>query len=84
MTTTRTVAVQFVAIPPQASSAPQRGLDGDRRGGAEPGHRQLGDAFAALLPAREKVSGAEHPDTMAARASLAYWTGCERAHDQLK
>ena len=31
--------------------------------------------FAALLPVRERVSGAEHPDTLAARANLARWTG---------
>jgi Tetratricopeptide repeat len=28
-----------------------------------------------LLPARERVSGAEHPDTLTVRASLAHWTG---------
>jgi hypothetical protein len=27
-----------------------------------------------LLPIREKVLGAEHPDTLAARSNLAYWT----------
>ena len=32
------------------------------------------DQFAALLPIRERVSGAEHPDTLIARASLASWT----------
>ncbi|HEX5144412.1 MAG TPA: tetratricopeptide repeat protein [Mycobacterium sp.] len=33
------------------------------------------DAYAALLPARVRVSGPEHPDTLAARDNLAYWTG---------
>jgi hypothetical protein len=27
------------------------------------------------VPVRERVSGAEHPDTLADRANLAYWTG---------
>jgi hypothetical protein len=26
------------------------------------------------VPVRERVSGAEHPDTLIARASLAHWT----------
>jgi hypothetical protein len=30
-------------------------------------------ANAALLPIRERVLGPEHPDTLTARASLAYW-----------
>jgi hypothetical protein len=33
------------------------------------------DQFAALLPIRERVQGPEHPDTLTARHSLAYWTG---------
>jgi Tetratricopeptide repeat len=33
------------------------------------------DQFAALLPVRERVSGAEHPDTLTARGNLAYYTG---------
>jgi hypothetical protein len=33
------------------------------------------DQFAALLPVRERVSGAEHLDTLTTRAKLAYWTG---------
>jgi hypothetical protein len=32
------------------------------------------DLYAALLPARERVLGPEHPDTLATRTSLAYWT----------
>ena len=32
------------------------------------------DQYAALLPVRERVSGAEHPDTLTARANLAHWT----------
>ena len=32
------------------------------------------DIYAALLPVREKVLGAEHPHTLATRAELAYWT----------
>ena len=37
-----------------------------------PRHRRI---FAALLPVRERVSGAEHPDTLTSRANLAAWTG---------
>ena len=33
------------------------------------------DQFAALLPVRERVSGAEHPDTLTDRWHLALWTG---------
>ncbi len=33
------------------------------------------DQYAALLPVRERVQGAEHPDTLTTRANLAYWTG---------
>ena len=33
------------------------------------------DQFAALLPIQEQVLGADHPDTLATRASLGYWTG---------
>jgi hypothetical protein len=33
------------------------------------------DQFAALLPIRERVSGAEHPETLTVRKNLAYWTG---------
>ena len=33
------------------------------------------DRLATLLPIRERLSGAEHPDTLATRSSLAYWTG---------
>ena len=32
------------------------------------------DQFAAFLPIRERVLGAEHPDTLRTRANLAYWT----------
>jgi Tetratricopeptide repeat len=32
------------------------------------------DQFAALLPIRERVVGAEHPHTLADRANLARWT----------
>ena len=32
------------------------------------------DQYAALPPVRERVLGPEHPDTLAARGSLAYWT----------
>ena len=31
------------------------------------------DQYAALLPVRERVLGAEHPDTLTTRADLAYW-----------
>nr|WP_062342949.1 hypothetical protein [Herbidospora sakaeratensis] len=31
------------------------------------------DQFAALLPIRERVQGAEHPDTLTDRDNLAYW-----------
>ena len=33
------------------------------------------DQFAALLPVRERVLGAEHPDTLDVRDNLAGWTG---------
>ena len=33
------------------------------------------DQYAALLPVRERVSGAEHPHTLTARGNLARWTG---------
>jgi hypothetical protein len=32
------------------------------------------DQHAALLPVRERVSGPEHPDTLATRQALARWT----------
>ena len=32
------------------------------------------DQYVALLPIRERVQGPEHPDTLAARSNLAYWT----------
>ncbi|NUP76205.1 MAG: tetratricopeptide repeat protein, partial [Nonomuraea sp.] len=31
--------------------------------------------YAALVPVRERVQGPDHPDTLTARANLAYWTG---------
>ena len=37
--------------------------------------RPARDQFAALLPVMERVSGARHPDTLAVRANLAYYTG---------
>ena len=43
--------------------------------------------MAALLPDRERVSGAEHPDTLTVRQSLARWSGetgdAAGARDQL-
>ena len=33
------------------------------------------DQFAALLPVRERVSGAEDPETLTVRAGVALWTG---------
>jgi hypothetical protein len=30
---------------------------------------------AELLPIRERLLGPEHPDTLATRDNLAYWTG---------
>jgi hypothetical protein len=33
------------------------------------------DQFAALLPVREQVLGARHPDTVATREQLDRWTG---------
>ena len=32
------------------------------------------DQYAVLLPIRERVLGPEHPDTLATRGNLAYWT----------
>ena len=33
------------------------------------------DQYAELLPVRERVSGPEHPATLATQHNLAYWTG---------
>jgi len=42
----------------------------------EPGDPVTGRGLlAALLPFFERVAGPEHPDTLATRNSLAYWTG---------
>ncbi len=40
------------------------------------------DRYAALLPVRERAQGAEHPDTLTTRGSLAFWTGEAGARDQ--
>jgi len=32
------------------------------------------DQFAALLPIEERVLGPEHPETLATRRNLTYWT----------
>ena len=64
-------------------AGPGRGAPGHPEGPrptspAGPGRREIGAAralFAALLPACERVFGAEHPDTLAVRANLAFWTG---------
>ena len=32
------------------------------------------DPYAALVPVVERVLGPEHPETLTARANLAYWT----------
>ena len=53
--------------PPAAELAGWTGEAGDAAGAR--------DQFAALLPVRERVLGAEHPDTLATRSNLAYWTG---------
>ena len=36
---------------------------------------RIRDELAERLPSREQMSGLEHPDTLAARRNLAYWTG---------
>jgi hypothetical protein len=51
----------------QASDARSAGRAGDAAAAR--------DQFAALLPVRERVSGPEHPSTLAVRHNLAYWTG---------
>ena len=39
-------------------------------------YRSVGlDQYATLLPMFERVLGPEHPQTLAARQNLAYWTG---------
>ena len=43
--------------------------------GASGSYATARDQYAALLAVREKVFGAEHPDTLTARANLAFWTG---------
>jgi hypothetical protein len=42
------------------------------------------DMFADLLPVRERVLGAEHPDAQDARHDLAYWTGHARNLDRAR
>ena len=42
--------------------------------------RTPGRRVDRLLPVRERVLGAEHPDTLTARASIGRWTG--EARDQ--
>ena len=44
----------------------------DREAGDAAGAR---DQYAALLPAIERILGADHPGTLRTRASLAHWTG---------
>ncbi len=76
--------------------AGRRARDEAELGAREMGARSTGrggdpaaarDQFAALVPVRERVSGAEHPDTLITRHSLAYWTGqagdAAAARDQL-
>jgi hypothetical protein len=51
-------------------------LGGDTRWAGQAGDAAAArDQLAALLPVRERVSGPEHPDALAAHASLVYWTG---------
>jgi hypothetical protein len=57
-------------IPVAGTAAGDLGLP--HRGGGGCGRAR--DQWAALVPVRERVLGAEHPDTLAARASLAHWT----------
>jgi hypothetical protein len=69
------------ALPP---GRPQRRTDiADRRSATT---RTVQDP-GALLPVEERVLGPEHPDTLAARANLARWTGragdAAGARDQL-
>ena len=59
------------STPTPCPPAPTRPLDRARRGIPAAAR----DQFAALLPVREQVLGAEHPDTLTARGNLAYWTG---------
>ena len=47
----------------------QTGRAGDAAGGEGPGTSSV----TALLPVRERVSGAEHPDTLTVRANLTHW-----------
>ena len=56
--------------PPAANLAYWTGEAGDAAGAR--------DQYAALLPVCERVSGAEHRDTLAVRASLAHWTRLTR------
>ena len=37
--------------------------------------QRRGTSSAALVPVYERVLGLEHPDTLAARSYLAFWTG---------
>jgi hypothetical protein len=54
-----------------ASSAERTDRGGVSRAGDATGAR---DELATLLSIRERVLGPDHPDTLAARAALAYWT----------
>ena len=41
--------------------------------------------FQALLPDRERVLGADHPDTLSTRNNIAFWTGqCGDAREALR
>ena len=65
---TRFVEFRIGVTPgPKDRKAQKAGEGGDAAGAR--------DQCAALLPVRERVSGAEHPDTLTARSHLAHWTG---------
>jgi hypothetical protein len=62
----------------------QSGDGSRRRGGTDVGLDVGGgafDLFAALLPVRERVLGAGHPDTLTTRHHLAHWTTQAAASD---
>ena len=69
----------FAALLPHAQAALPADSDGMERIGAYLGHigsyGAARDRYRGVVDARARVLGPEHPDTLTARANLAFWTG---------
>ena len=69
----------FAAILPHAKAALSADSDGMGRIASYLGYRGnyqgATELYKEVIEARIKVLGAEHPETLTARANLAYWTG---------